>query len=295
MIVVTGATGTVGRPLVTALAAAGEQVTAVSRRPGDGTLPDGVRHHRADLAVAGSLRPVLDGADALFLLLSGELLLDGGGAAPRALLDAAVAGGVRRVVLLSSQATGTRPRSASHARLRAFEEAVRGSGSDWTVLRPSGFHSNAFAWAEPVRTARTVAAPFGDVALPTVDPQDLAEAAAAVLREDGAPRTGGRAQERTHAGRTYVLTGPAPVSPREQAAALGSALGEPVAFHELTREEARGHLLTVMPETVAEGTLDILGEPTDAERQVSPDVERLLGRPASSFAAWARRNAAAFR
>ncbi|WP_380282006.1 SDR family oxidoreductase [Kitasatospora purpeofusca] len=291
MIVVTGATGTIGRPLVGALAAAGERVTAVSRRPGDGTLPAGVRHHRADLAEAGGLAPALDGADALFLLLSGELLLDDAGAAPDALLGAAVAGGVRRVVLLSSQATGTRPQAASHARLRAFEEAVRRSGLDWTILRPSGFHSNAFAWAEPVRARRTVAAPFGDVALPTVDPQDLAEVAAAVLRGDAATLP----EASAHAGRTYVLTGPAPVSPREQAAALGDALGEPVAFVELSREAARGHLLAVMPEGVADGTLDILGEPTAAERQVSPDVERLLGRPATPFAAWARRNAAAFR
>ncbi|MEV6979070.1 NAD(P)H-binding protein [Kitasatospora sp. NPDC093806] len=290
MIVVTGATGTIGRPLVGALAAAGERVTAVSRRPVDAGLPEGVRHHRADLAEAGSLRPALDGADALFLLLSGEMLLDGGGEAPGALLDVAKAGGVRRVVLLSSQATGTRPDALSHARLRAFEEAVRHSGLDWTILRPSGFHTNAFGWAEPVRTRRTVAAPFGDVALPTVDPADLAEVAATVLRNGGRPGASG-----PHDGRTYVLTGPEPVSPREQAAALGAALGEPVAFVELSREAARGHLLSVMPEAVVDGTLDILGTPTAAERQVSPDAERLLGRPATGFAEWARRNAAAFR
>ncbi|GAA2781503.1 NAD(P)H-binding protein [Kitasatospora sp. CM 4170] len=284
MIVVTGATGNVGRPLVQALAAAGEQVTAVSRRPSDASLPVGVRHHRADLTDAGSLRPALDGAEALFLLLSGEVLAGADGRSAHALLDAAKAAGVRRVVLLSSQVSGTRPGSVSHAPLVAYEEAVRESGLDWTILRPSGFHSNAFAWAEPVRTRRTVPAPFGDVALPTVDPEDLAAVAATVLR-DG----------RAHAGRTYVLTGPAPVSPREQADALGAALGEPVHFVELGREAARAHLLQFMPEPVAEGTLDVLGEPTDEERLVGPDVEQLLGRPAGTFADWARRNAPAFR
>ncbi len=70
MIVVTGATGNVGRPLVRALAEAGERVTAVSRGvPGD--MPEQVRHRRADLSDAESLRPVLDGADALYLLVSG--------------------------------------------------------------------------------------------------------------------------------------------------------------------------------------------------------------------------------
>ncbi|NUP63499.1 MAG: NmrA family transcriptional regulator, partial [Nonomuraea sp.] len=121
-----------------------------------------------------------------------------------------------------------------------------------------------------------------DVGLPTIDPADIAEVAAAVLREDG------------HAGRTYVLTGPAPTTPRERAAAIGAALGEPVRFVEQTREEARAQMLGFMPEPVAEGTLAILGAPLDAERQVSPDVERVLGRAPRTFADWAARNAAVF-
>ncbi|MFE5119376.1 NAD(P)H-binding protein [Streptomyces sp. NPDC056669] len=281
MIVVTGATGNVGRPLVEALAAVGEQVTAVSRRPGGAELPEGVRHHRADLADPGSLRPALEGADALFLLFAGELLA--GTAQTGALLDVARSAGVRRVVLLSSQAAGTRPDAVSHAAMRAFEDTVRPSGLDWTILRPGGFASNAFAWAESVRKERMIAAPFADVGLPVVDPADIAEVAAAALREPG------------HAGRTYELTGPAPVTPRGQADAIADALGEPVRFTELSRERARAEMLRFMPEPVADGTLDILGEPTADEQRVSPDVERVLGRPPRAFADWAMRNIAAFR
>ncbi|MGA6156332.1 NAD(P)H-binding protein [Stenotrophomonas sp. NPDC087984] len=281
MIVVTGATGNVGRPLVEALAAVGEQVTAVSRRPTGTELPEGVRHHRADLADPGSLRPALDGADALFLLFAGEPLT--GEQPVRELLETAGSAGVGRVVVLSSQAAVTRPQAISHAPLRSLEEAVRASGLDWTVLRPGGFGSNAFAWAGSVRTRRTVAAPFGDVGLPVVDPADIAEVAAATLRGRG------------HAGRTYELTGPAPVSPRQQAQTIGDALGEPVRFTELSREQARAEMLRFMPEPVADGTLDILGEPTAAEQRVSPDVERVLGRPPRAFADWAMRNIAAFR
>ncbi|MFF3689916.1 SDR family oxidoreductase [Streptomyces sp. NPDC002187] len=280
MIVVTGATGNVGRPLVQALAAAGEQVTAVSRRPAEGEAPQGVQYRQADLADSDSLRPVLEGADALFLLIAGELLM--GGESPAGILAAAKAGGVRRVVLLSSQAAGTRPGVLSHARLRAFEEAVKESGLEWTILRPGGFATNAYAYAEAVRGTRTVAAPFGDVALPVVDPADIADVAAVTLREDG------------HIGRTYELTGPAALSPRRQAKALGDALGAEVLFVELTREDARTHMLQFMPEPVVDGTLDILGEPTPAEQQVSPDVERILGRAPHSFADWAARNIAAF-
>ncbi|NUP04272.1 MAG: NAD(P)H-binding protein [Nonomuraea sp.] len=270
MIVVTGATGNVGSRLVALLAEAGERVTAVSRRPAEPVA--GVRHVQADLADPAGLKEAFDGADALFLLVAGD--------DPQAILDAAREGGVRRVVLLSSQGAGTRPESYRHP--VAFEEAVRASGLDWTVLRPGGFHTNAYAWAEPVRAGRIAPAPFGDVGLPTIDPADIAEVAAAVLREDG------------HAGRTYVLTGPAPTTPRERAAAIGAALGEPVRFVEQTREEARAQMLGFMPEPVAEGTLAILGAPLDAERQVSPDVERVLGRAPRTFADWAARNAAVF-
>ncbi|MFE5923956.1 NAD(P)H-binding protein [Streptomyces sp. NPDC056468] len=281
MFAITGASGNVGRPLVETLAAAGEKVTAVSRNPLSYDLPEGARHVRADLADPATLGPALEGAEALFILLAGELL--GGGAPAADVLTAAKEAGVRRVVLLSSQINGTRPDALSHGRLREFEEAVRSSGLDWTILRPGGFASNAYAWIESVRTQRAVIAPFADVALPVVDPADISEVAAVVLREEG------------HDGRTYELTGPAAVTPREQTTALAEAIGEQVGFVELTREQAREHMAQFMPEPVIDGTLDILGEPLPAEQRVSPDTEQILGRPAGSFAGWARRNVHAFK
>ncbi|WP_101380197.1 NAD(P)H-binding protein [Kitasatospora sp. GP30] len=280
MIVVTGATGNVGRPLVAALAErrAGE-VVAVSRSAAP--QPAGVRHQVADLADPQSLRSAFEGAEALFLHDGGA-----GGQAQRAagILASAKAAGVRRVVLLSSLGVVTRPDSPSHGGvMRATEEAVYASGLDWTVLRPGAFASNAFAWAESVRTRRTIEAPFGDVGLPLVDPADIAEVAAVALCEDG------------HAGQAYELTGPGLSAPREQAAVFGELLGEPVEFVEQTEEQARAQLLRLMPEPVVDTTLAILGAPTPAEQRISPDVEKLLGRPARPFADWARRNLPAFR
>ncbi|MEU8983068.1 NAD(P)H-binding protein [Streptomyces sp. NPDC048309] len=259
MIVVTGATGNVGRPLTQALAEAGAQVTTVSRHAA-AAAADGVRHVPADLAQPQSLTPALNGAKAL-----------------------AAASGVRRVVLLSSQGVATRPHGVSRIAMRAVEDALRESGLDWTVLRPGGFASNALAWAESVRTQQTVAAPFGDVGVPIVDPADIAQVAAACLLDD------------RHTGTVLELTGPEVITPRQQAQAIAAALGSPVRFHELTREQAMAAMTQSVPPALADDTLDITAAPNPAELRISPDVERVLGRAPSPFNDWVARNITAFR
>ncbi|MFD7104599.1 SDR family oxidoreductase [Streptomyces celluloflavus] len=279
MIVVTGATGNVGRPLTRALAEAGRQVTAVSRHAA--AVPDGVRHLAADLTEPASLEPALAGAKALFLLLSGDLHAPG--ADPADIIGAAAANGVRRVVLLSTQGVATRPSGATRVAMRALENVLRESGLEWAILRPGGFASNALWWAESVRTQRAVAAPFGDVGVPIIDPADIAEVAAACLLDD------------RHTGGVYELTGPEVITPRGQVAAIAAALGSPVRFHNLTRDEAKAAMSRSMPAELAEDTLTILGSPNPAELRISPDVERVLGRAPRPFADWAARNIAAFR
>lgn len=279
MIVITGATGNVGRPLVELLADAGHPVTAVSRAKSAPlqTRP-GVIPVVADLADAATLAPALAGADALLLIVSGAgAHVDG-----PAVMKHAEAAGVRRVVLLSSQAVGSRPGTPSHAPLVELEDAVRGAAMEWTILRPGGFASNALAWVPMIKEANTVYAPYGDVALPVVDPLDIAEVAAAALTEDG------------HSGRTYEITGPVAITPREQVAEIAAATGRPLEFVELTPEVALRRMVEFMPPAVAEGTLAILGHPTDAEQAVSPHVEEVLGRPARGFGEWARRFTAAY-
>jgi len=279
MIVVTGATGNVGRPLTRALAERGQQVTAVSRHAA--VVPEGVRHVVADLAEPAGLESALAGAKALFLLLSGDL--HAAGASPADVIGQAAAAGVRRIVLLSSLGVATRPFGTTRIALRALEDVLRESGVDWAVLRPGGFASNALWWAESVRSQQVVAAPFGDTGVPIIDPADIAEVAAACLL-DG-----------QHTGGVYELTGPEVITPREQAEAISVALGSPVRFHELTREEAKAGMIRSMPAELADDTLDILSSPSPAELRVSPDVQRVLGRAPRTFAEWAARNVAAFR
>ncbi|WP_062440149.1 SDR family oxidoreductase [Herbidospora daliensis] len=277
MIVVTGATGNVGRTLVRLLAEQGHQVTAVARRITGADVPVGVRALATDLS-----QPTADlssEVDAVFLLVGGELMMAGD--ASQVVGAWADAG---KIVLLSSQGVATRADSPSHGlALAAFEQAVMASGTDWTFLRPGGFASNAFAWAPSVTAARTIAAPFGEVGLPIIDPDDIAAVAAATLTQPG------------HEKAIYELTGPALTTPRQRATAIAEAIGEPVTFREQTREEAYAQMLGFMPAQVVETTLDILGTPTVQEQRISPDVEKILGRTPATFADWANRNAAAFR
>ncbi|MFJ9212557.1 SDR family oxidoreductase [Streptomyces sp. NPDC102264] len=279
MIVVTGATGNIGRPLTQALAEAGRQVTAVSRHTA--AVPDGVRHVVADLTEPAGLKPALAGAKALFLLLSGDLHATG--ANPAEIIGEAAAGGVRRVVLLSTLGVVTRPSGHTRIAMRALEDTLRESGLEWAILRPGGFASNALWWADSIRTQQVVAAPFGDIGVPVIDPADIAAVAAACLLDD------------RHTGGVYELTGPEVITPRRQAEAIATALGSPVRFHELTRDEARTAMSQSMPTELADDTLDILGSPNPAELRVSPDVQRVLGRAPRPFADWAARNVAAFR
>ncbi|WP_406457933.1 NAD(P)H-binding protein [Streptomyces sp. NBC_00876] len=279
MIVVTGATGNVGRPLTRALAQAGEQVTAVARRTA--AVPDGVRFVAADMGEPAGLKPALAGATSLFLLLSGDLHATG--AHPADIIGEAAASGVRRVVLLSTLSVVTRPSGRTRIAMRALEDRLRESGLEWAILRPGGFASNALWWAESVRTQQVVAAPFGDIGVPIIDPADIAAVAAACLLDD------------RHTGGIYELTGPEVITPRRQTEAIAAALGSPVRFHELTRDEAKTAMTQSMPPELAHDTLDILGSPTPAELRVSPDIQQVLGRAPRPFADWAARNVAAFR
>ena len=283
MIVITGATGNVGRPLTASLVSAGHVVTAVARGTSAG-LPDGpgIIPVAADLTAslaARSLAVSMAGAEALFLLVPGS----GAGVDAAALLAAARTAGVQRVVLLSSQAVGSRPGAVAYASMAAIEAAVTRSGLEWTILRAGGLAANAFAWAPAVRARQTVFAPYGDVALPAVDPLDLAEVAAAALTGHG------------HLGQTYVLTGPEATTPRQRTQSIATAIRRQLAFMEISPQDARDQMLQFMPAPVADATLAILGHPTPEEAQVSPDVEKILGRPGRSFADWAQRNAIAFR
>lgn len=278
MILVTGATGNVGRELVEQLVEAGGRVRAVVRKPADAArLPTGAEPVVADLNRPESLTDALQG-------VSGMHLLAGYDGLERLLADASSAG-VRHVVLQSSSSvpTGDLDNAVAAYHIRS-EQAIRDSGLDWTFLRPNTFMTNTLQWADAIRADDPVRAPFPDVAVSTIDPADIAAVAVAALT-DGA----------RHAGAAYRLSGPRALTPADRARILGEVLGREIEVVGLSNEQAREELSAAMPEPYVDAMFSFFVAGTVDETTVHPTVEAVLGRPARSFAQWAEAHADAFR
>ena len=281
MILVTGATGTVGRALVDQLHAIGAPLRAGTRRPADATFPEGVEVALVDFDKPDTLPAALEGVDRVFLLSGGP---DGPTHDARVAAAAAEAG-VAHIVKLSALSSGddtaTDPISGWH---RAGEKAVRDSGVPWTFLRPTGFMANAAMWADTIRSHDTVYAPFGAGRTAVIDPRDIAAVATVVLTTPG------------HEGQAYPLTGPSPLSPGEEVEILGSVLGRSLSYVDVPPEVARKAMIDgYMPAEVADAVIALLATGLDASSAaVHPYVEKLTGNAPRTFAQWVEEHRAAF-
>ncbi len=277
-ILVTGATGNVGRNIVEQLVAKGVEVRALTRNPASAGLPAQVEVVKGDLAEPASLTSAFEGIDRLHLFPVPETADQ--------VVALAKQAGVRRIVDLSAAAITIGLYESP------VEAAVEASGLEWTHVRPSEFMANLLpVWAPAVKAERRVRYPFADEAGVPVHEADIAAVAVAALTEDG------------HAGKSYTLTGPSSVTTRERVAAIAEALGEEVVYEEVTRERAR-EILHAQGGFAADnadfllGFLDYTGGEGTGEGGVSEDdysqllkpwsgVEDATGRPARSYRQWA--------
>ncbi|MFJ3421991.1 NAD(P)H-binding protein [Streptomyces sp. NPDC086082] len=285
VVLVTGATGTVGGEVVRALptrlpAGMGMGVRVMARDPARAAaMFPGVEAVAGDYTDPPSLASALRGVRTAFLVTA---RVEGDDDA--AFVAAARAAGVRRVVKLSAAAVlDPGADDLITRRQRAGEETLRGCGLEWTLLRPRAFMSNSLSWAASVRRERTVRALYGSAPNACVDPRDIAEVAARALTEEG------------HAGHAYTLTGPQALTAVEQTRQLGRLLGIPLRFEELTVAQARTALAGRFPPPLVEALL------ASAERQragakahVDDTVHTLTGHPARTFHDWARDHIKAF-
>ncbi|HEY3467486.1 MAG TPA: NAD(P)H-binding protein [Amycolatopsis sp.] len=263
-VLVTGATGSVGRLVVDELLAAGASVRALTVDPGRAKLPP-----EAEVVVGSLARPStlpLDGVDAVYLAPMARTV--------RRFCQLATDAGIKRVVALSGSSVGDGHEGSSGNEYGAVEAAVREAGFAWTFLRPGVFMNNTLDWADMVR-AGEVAMAYGDATQTPIDLGDIAAVAARVLTAEG------------HVGATYVLSGPEAISLRGQVATLETVLGKEIRFRELTRAEQRAQWVGFgVPELAVDWLLDGFEETLRHPQVPTGVVEELLGRPGTTYAEW---------
>jgi len=280
-VLVTGATGRVGRLVVAELLQAGVPVRALTRRPSASELPAGVEVFAGDLAAPESLDAALQGVGAVFLLWT----------APPATVGAVVdrlAARTRRVVFLSSPHQTPHPffqqPNASAALHAGIERSIADAGLASTMIRPGMFASNVtFWWADAIRNGGVVRWPYGAAETAPIDERDIAAVAARALYEDG------------HDGGDYVVTGPESLSHTQQVGIIAEAIGRPIRFEELSPDEFRRATEGSWPLPVVNMLLAAWGATMGRPAYVTSTLADIVGRPARTFRQWATDHAEVFR
>jgi uncharacterized protein YbjT (DUF2867 family) len=262
---VIGGTGKVGRRLTQLLQDAGHEVRVASRTSAD------VRFDWHDPA---TYAPALAGVDGVFVVGPGSATDWTGLIA--AFLEACASAGVRRVVLLSARGVEFLPDGV----VARAEEAIRRGPIPWTILRPTHFAQN-FTEAMFVPVDGVVAAPVGDGAEPFIDVDDIAQVAAAILIGGG------------HAGETIALSGPAALTFAQALEILAQHAGRDLRY---VPEDPVAHAERLRAAGTPEGYVTWRMAMLDGVRRgddayLSDGVDHVLGRPATTFAAWAAREA----
>lgn len=263
-ILVTGATGNIGRLVVDHLLAAGAtDVRALTANPAKAALPPGVDVVRGFVGRPETLPAALEGIDRMYLAPPPD---------PEAVMALVKQAGVARVVDLS----GGPDTWWSHV-----SAAVEGSGVAWTHLCPGEFMENTTVWADQIRDTGVVRDMYPEAACAPICMDDIAALAANALLDAG------------HLGRSYVLTGPETITRADKVRIIGEALGREIRYHELSHEEAVAELAPSMGEE-AEWYVGIVGDLVATPQPVDPTFAQVMGRRGTTFAEWVGRHSGAF-
>lgn len=284
---VTGATGAIGRAVVTQLIEAGVAVRALTRDPDSARLPQGTMV-RGDLADPATLDEALQGVDRMFLLCVPQTA--------REVVTLARAAGVRRIVVLSAAAVTYGMDTEFHL---PVERAVEELGLEWTHVRPGEFAYNKVPlWGPSIRAERTVHYPHPErLQTCPLHEQDVAAVAVSALLSDA------------HVGKAYTFTGTGKITLRDQVQAIAAAIGEPIRYDEVSPQEAlsiarrQGGRTREAAEVMLGFLILYAARPgaADAPPALAPvptalaTIEQILGQPARTFQEWALDHVADFR
>jgi uncharacterized protein YbjT (DUF2867 family) len=277
-ILVIGATGTVGREVVSQLTSTNAHIRALARNPDSANLPAQVEIVRGDLTIPATLDEPLDDVDTVFLVWQAP-------AAAAAPALARIEKHARQIVFLSAPHRTPHPlfqQPNPVARMHAeIERLIEESRLRWTILRPGMFATNALHWWAPtIRTGDVVRWPYAEAPTAPIHERDIAVVAVRALCEDG------------HGCKDYVLTGPESLTHIEQVSTIGEVIGRALRFEEISPEEARRDLLTPpVMNMLLNAWAAAIGQPAF----VTSAVERITGTPARTFRDWVVDHAGDFR
>jgi uncharacterized protein YbjT (DUF2867 family) len=265
-ILVTGATGNIGRRTVDHLIDLGaNDIRALTKNPAKANLPDGVTAVAGYLGDPESLPAALEGVERMYLAPLTETL--------DVALELAKKAGVKYVVALSGE-----------AHWQQHADAVAASGLVNTQLGPGEFLENFAIWAQQVKATRTVREPYPTVVESPISMDDIARVAAALLAKP----------DQAHYGRMYPITGPQALTRARIAEQIGAGIGVEVTYEQCGRAEAEERFNPVMGGQ-ASWYLDTIEQSIDHPQEANNLVADLTGTPAQPVAEWAAANAQIFR
>lgn len=278
---VTGATGGIGRCVALRLAGRVSRLRLLMRGSTAKPLID-AEQVQGDFDDLASMARALAGMETVFLYTP---------ARPDArLLKIAAEQGVRHIVLLSSASVVKVAPSARNPvaeRHRAMERYLQESGLSGTYLRPDVLASNCLSWAEEIRLHRRVSVAYPASLRNPVHEDDVARVASMAMLD-----------RETFRDRSLFLTGPAPLSIREQVAAIGQAIGQRIECREITVEAAIDRMTrgaSPMPTEVARRLMLYMEKTTRETPAVTTDFFDAVGQAPKAFSEWAIEHARVFR